>query len=58
MNSGETLKKTTRKGDKAIRLHGVDQFAHRDLVPLDQVDLSKSSQVDMFNEECEGMCGV
>jgi hypothetical protein len=44
--------------DKAIRLHGVDQFAHRDLVPLDQVDLSKSSQVDMFNEECEGMCGV
>lgn len=39
-------------------------FLHRDLVPLDQVDLSvDESQIEMFDEhgfavECEGMCGV
>jgi hypothetical protein len=34
---------------------------HRDLVPLDQVDLSTDAergQADLFNDECEGMCGV
>lgn len=44
--------------DRAIRANGVKQYAHRTLVPLDQVDLSKSTQTDMWNEECEGMCGV
>lgn len=37
------------------------QFMHRSCVPLDQVDLSTAEdhgQVDMFNNECEGMCGV
>jgi hypothetical protein len=37
------------------------QFMHRSCVPLDQVDLSTAAdhgQVDMFNNECEGMCGV
>ena len=37
------------------------QYMHRSCVPLDQVDLSASTdrgQVDMFNNECEGMCGV
>lgn len=37
------------------------QFMHRDCVPLAEVDLSTSAdhgQVDMFNNECEGMCGV
>lgn len=37
------------------------QFMHRSCVPLEQVDLSTAEdhgQVDMFNNECEGMCGV
>jgi len=37
------------------------QFMHRSCVPLDQADLSTAAdhgQVDMFNNECEGMCGV
>jgi hypothetical protein len=37
------------------------QFMHRSCVPLDEVDLSTAAdhgQVDMFNNECEGMCGV
>lgn len=36
-------------------------FVHRDCVPLDQVDLSTAEdrgQLNMFNNECEGMCGV
>ena len=36
-------------------------FIHRDRVPLDQVDLSTAEdrgQLNMFNNECEGMCGV
>jgi hypothetical protein len=50
--------------DQAIRqqpgMKG-QQFMHRSCVPLDQVDLSTAEdhgQVDMFNNECEGMCGV
>lgn len=53
--------------DKAIR-PGVpgqrnrqEWFVHRDRVPLDEVDLStpeESGQIDMFNDECEGMCGT
>ena len=36
-------------------------YLHRSLIPLDQVDLSTEQdkgQMDMFGEECEGMCGV
>ena len=36
-------------------------YMHSSRVPLDQVDLSTAAdhgQVDMFNNECEGMCGV
>lgn len=36
-------------------------FVHRDRVPLDEVDLSTPEdhgQLNMFNNECEGMCGV
>ena len=46
------------KVDEAIRINGVKQYAHRDLVPLEDADLSKADQADMFNEACEGMCGV
>jgi len=50
--------------DKVIRnqpkIRG-QQFMHRSCKPLDEVDLSTAAdhgQVDMFNNECEGMCGV
>lgn len=38
-----------------------EQFMHRSCVPLDEVDLSTAAdhgQLDFFNEECDGMCGV
>lgn len=37
------------------------QFMHRSCKPLAEVDLSTAAdhgQIDMFNNECEGMCGV
>ena len=37
------------------------QFMHRSLVPLDEVDLrthAEKGQPDLFNNDCEGMCGV
>ena len=37
------------------------QFMHRKLLPLAQVDLStdeEKGQVNMFENECEGMCGL
>jgi hypothetical protein len=50
--------------DKAIRrqpgFRG-EQYMHRSLKPLDQVDLSTAEergQLNLFNNECEGMCGV
>lgn len=36
-------------------------FLHRSCIPLDQVDFSRDTdrgQMTMWNEECEGMCGV
>ena len=35
-------------------------FLHRDRVPLDQADLTDAAadQLDLFTNECEGMCGV
>jgi hypothetical protein len=53
--------------DKIIRSGGQrtgiksNQFMHRSLVPLDEVDLrthDEKGQPDLFNEECEGMCGL
>jgi hypothetical protein len=38
-----------------------EQFMHAQRVPLDQVDLSTPEdhgQLNLFNNECEGMCGV
>lgn len=42
------------------RLEG-ESFLHRDRIPLDQVDLSTpedAGQGNLFDAECEGMCGV
>jgi hypothetical protein len=38
-----------------------DAFVHSSLVPLDKVDLRSDAeigQLDLFGNECEGMCGV
>lgn len=38
-----------------------DVYLHRSLVPLDMVDLSTESergQMDLFGNDCTGMCGV
>lgn len=52
--------------DKAIRdqshrgIRG-QQYMHRSLKPLDEVDLRTASELgqdDLFGNECEGMCGV
>lgn len=50
--------------DRAIRHQpGIraQQFMHTSRVPLDQVDLrthAQRGQPDLFNNECEGMCGL
>jgi hypothetical protein len=52
---------TDRLIRKPIKNRKGEQFMHRSCVPLDEVDLSTAAdhgQVDMFNNECEGMCGV
>lgn len=50
--------------DRAIRNQPkfrAQQFMHRSCKPLNQVDLSTAEergQINLFNNECEGMCGV
>ena len=49
--------------DEQIRTSqsGKVQFLHRTLKPLGEVDfrnLEDKGQLNMFNNECEGMCGV
>lgn len=51
--------------DRAIRqpVRGIrgQQFMHRSCLPLDEVDLSTAEdrgQLNMFINECEGMCGL
>ena len=43
------------------KLSSAKWFVHRDLKPLDEVDLRTAEQAGqqrMFEDECEGMCGV
>jgi hypothetical protein len=47
-----------REGVRGAKEH---LFLHRSLKPLDEVDLSTPEdhgQLNLFNNECEGMCGV
>lgn len=52
--------------DKAIRAPGVvsrhlagEAFLHRSRAPLAEADLGGAEgQLDLFNDECDGMCGV
>ena len=45
---------------REMRAHNpkVKNFVHRSCVPLDQVKFKGEDQIDLFNQECEGMCGV
>ena len=46
--------------DKTIRNHpklNEKQYLHRSCKPLDEVDLNED-QLDLFEEECEGYCGI
>ena len=36
----------------------VKNFVHRQCVPLDQVKFKNDDGPDLFNQECEGLCGV
>lgn len=54
VNFDKKVRDITRKKDEEI-------FVHRSCKPLDQVEFNKKEndkQLDMFNNECEGMCGV
>jgi hypothetical protein len=47
-----------REGVAKVR---AQQFTHRSLVPLDQVDLRTDAEIgqnDLFDHECDGHCGV
>lgn len=46
--------------DKTVEGMGKQSFIHRSLVPLQDAnfDAADPNQVDLFNNECEGMCGV
>tara|TARA_Y100000310_G_C20471374_1_gene710226 strand:+ start:308 stop:679 length:372 start_codon:yes stop_codon:yes gene_type:complete len=50
------------EGIRDMTMRGSDQpgFVHRSCVPLSEAtfDANDPDQVDMFNNECEGMCGV
>ena len=49
-----------RTDDQVARFRG-ELYAHRSCKPLPEADLSTAEdrgQINMFNEECEGMCGV
>jgi len=49
-----------REDKGKTQTRGIIRF-HRSLKPIDQVDFGakhRASQVDMFTNECEGMCGV
>ena len=46
--------------DEMIRAEGTASlaFVHKSRVPLSEAVFNDPDQVDMFNHECEGMCGV
>jgi hypothetical protein len=47
--------------DRAIRKGGKGNFMHAQRIPLDEVDLTTAEdrgQLNLFVNECEGMCGV
>jgi hypothetical protein len=62
MNYPEEWKKCVEI-DNAIRMTAFEGgmsepvYLHQSLKPLEEVDLQED-QIDMFNDECEGHCGL
>jgi len=59
-NDPESFQKAV-KWDERIRHHqkGVTKFVHSEYVPLSDANLEDdSSQLDLFQNDCQGMCGV
>lgn len=53
--------KAIRHGGSTLRGTNSQQYLHRSCKPLGEVDfrsLEDAGQINMFNNECEGMCGV
>jgi hypothetical protein len=49
------------RSDTMIKLNKVPCYVHPSAIPLEEVDLSTAEdrgQLNLFNNECEGMCGV
>jgi len=40
------------------KLAASGQYMHHSLKPLDEVDWGDTATLDLFGNECEGMCGV
>lgn len=58
--SAARFEREVQEAHRKIEMKGVP-FLHRKMIPLDQVDLStdeERGQGEMFNNDCEGMCGV
>lgn len=51
------LDRIIRKGTKK---NTDEVFLHKDCLPIDQVNFEskKDNQINLFNNECEGMCGI
>ena len=49
-----------REINKVENSYGKKLFLHKDLIPLDEVDFKRGgkSQLNLFDMECQGMCGV
>lgn len=47
------------RSPEMVKLNGVPSYIHNSGLPLSEVDLDKGDdQLNLFNNECEGMCGV
>ena len=65
-NEWEELKKNPEEWDQAVKfdeairnVKDTPQFAHSSCLPLAEINFSKqTSQMNLFDEECEGLCGL
>lgn len=61
MKDAEEFDKRIRHGGSRLRGMKEQQYVHPKLIPLNEVDfrsLEDMGQENLFNNECEGMCGV
>ena len=59
MNPGARIEKAIEAMRNEAMQAVADAAIHRQAVPLAEADLTKvDKQINMFNNECAGMCGV